>query len=280
VLSEHRRVQESANLAAPKGQGIVMRGLVLALAILLTPSADAQSTVDVRFTEGLVRGFLVVRAMDGNVLAHGDLAQVSHGAKVTTRLVLRFIDGSMYDETVDFSQKDSFQVLNYHLVQKGPAFKVPIDMTIDRSTGKVRVRYTDEDGEEKVESDRLELPPDLANGMIPVLLKNIPEGVKQTTVSMVAATPKPRLVTLVITAEGEAKFLAGGVSHEATQYRIKVEIGGILGMLAPLVGKQPQDTRAWVLDGDAPVLVRMEGPLFMGGPSWQIEPASPEWQRR
>jgi hypothetical protein len=280
VLSEHRRVQESANLAAPKGQGIVMRGLVLALAILLTPSADAQSTVDVRFTEGLVRGFLVVRAMDGNVLAHGDLAQVSHGAKVTTRLVLRFKDGSMYDETVDFSQKDSFQVLNYHLVQKGPAFKVPIDMTIDRSTGKVRVRYTDEDGEEKVESDRLELPPDLANGMIPVLLKNIPEGVKQTTVSMVAATPKPRLVTLVITAEGEAKFLAGGVSHEATQYRIKVEIGGILGMLAPLVGKQPQDTRAWVLDGDAPVLVRMEGPLFMGGPSWQIEPASPEWQRR
>jgi hypothetical protein len=280
VLSEHRRVQESANLAAPKGQGIVMCGLVLALAILLTPSADAQSTVDVRFTEGLVRGFLVVRAMDGNVLAHGDLAQVSHGAKVTTRLVLRFIDGSMYDETVDFSQKDSFQVLNYHLVQKGPAFKVPIDMTIDRSTGKVRVRYTDEDGEEKVESDRLELPPDLANGMIPVLLKNIPEGVKQTTVSMVAATPKPRLVTLVITAEGEAKFLAGGVSHEATQYRIKVEIGGILGMLAPLVGKQPQDTRAWVLDGDAPVLVRMEGPLFMGGPSWQIEPASPEWQRR
>ena len=280
MVSEHRRVQELANLAAPKGQGIILRGIVLALAILLTPSAGAQTTVDVRFTEGLVRGFLVVRAMDGNVLGHGDLAQVSRGAKVTTRLVLRFKDGSTYDETVDFSQKDSFQVLNYHLVQKGPVFKVPIDMTIDRSTGKVRVRYTDEDGEEKEESDRLELPPDLANGMIPVLLKNIPEGVKQMTVSMVAATPKPRLVRLVIIAEGEAKFLAGGVSHEATQYRIKVEIGGILGMLAPLVGKQPQDTRAWVLDGDAPVLVRMEGPLFMGGPSWRIEPASPEWQGR
>ena len=132
----------------------------------------------------------------------------------------------------------------------------------------------------KEEGDRLDLPPDLANGMIPVLLKNIPDGTKQTTVSMVAATPKPRLVTLVITPEGEAKFLAGGVSHEATQYRIKVEIGGVLGFLAPLVGKQPEDSHAWVLEGDAPLFVRLEGPLFMGGPSWRIEPASPVWQGR
>lgn len=258
----------------------MFRGMVLAFAILLTTSADAQSTMDVRFTEGLIRGFLVLRAMDGNVLAHGDIAQVPHGSKVTSHLTLRFKDGSTYDETVEFSQRGSFQLLNYRLVQKGPVFKVPLDMTIDRSTGKVLVRYTDEKGKGKEESDRLELPPDLANGMIPVLLKNIPDGTKQTTVSMIAATPKPRLVTLVITPEGEAKFLAGGVSHEAMQYRIKVDIGGVLGFLAPLVGKQPEDSHAWVLVGDAPLFVRLEGPLFLGGPSWTIEPASPVWQGR
>ena len=254
--------------------------MFLALVLLLTITVDAQSAVDVRYTEGLIRGFLVLRAMDGNALAYGDLAQVPHGANVTSHLVLRFKDGSMHDETVDFSQRGSFQVLNYHLVQKGPVFKVPIDMTIDRSSGKVLVRYTDEDGQEKEESERFELPPDLANGMIPVLLKNISRDARQTTVSLVAATPKPRLVTLVISPEGEAKFLAGGVSHEAKQYRIKVEIGGILGFLAPLVGKQPQDSHAWVLDGEAPVFVRLEGPLFVGGPSWRIEPASPVWQGR
>ena len=59
----------------------ISRAIVLALAILLTTSADAQSTVDVRYTEGLVRGFLVLRAMDGDVLAQGDLAQVPHGEK-------------------------------------------------------------------------------------------------------------------------------------------------------------------------------------------------------
>ena len=258
----------------------ILRRALFALAILLTAFVQAQSMVDVRFAEGLVRGFLVLQTMDGTVLAHGDLAQVPHDAHVTSHLVLRFKDGSMYDETVDFTQRGSFQVLNYHLVQEGPVFKVPMEMTIDRSTGKVRVRYTDEDGEEKEESERFELPSDLANGMIPILLKNIARDAKQTTVSMVVATPKPRLVKLEISPEGEAKFLAGGVSHKATQYRMKVEIGGILGFLAPLVGKQPQDSHAWVLDGDAPAFVRMEGPLFAGGPSWRIEPASPVWQER
>ena len=253
------------------------RGWLLAAVILLTAAAPAEPKLEVRYTEGLVRGFLVLRGTDGKVLAHGDLTQVPHAAKVTTHIVLRFEDGSEYDETVDFSQHCAFRLLNYRLVQKGPVFKVPLDMTIDGSTGKVRVRYTD-DGGEKEASERFELPPDLANGMLPVLLKNIPEGTEQTSFSLIAATPKPRLVTLVITPEGEAKFLAGGVSRKATHYRIKVEIGGILGFVAPLVGKQPQDTHAWVLEGDAPGFVRLEGPLFMGGPSWTIEPASPVWQ--
>jgi hypothetical protein len=254
-----------------------LRGLLLAWALLLAPSAQAQSTVEVRYSEGLIRGFLVLRAMDGEVLAHGDLAQVARGERVTIHLVLNFKDGSVYDETVQFSQQGSFRLLEYHLVQKGPAFRGAMEMSIDRSTGQVRVRYTDEDGEEKEEREQLELPSNLMNGMLPILLKNIPPGEKQTTVSFVAATPKPRLVKLMISPEGEAKFLAGGAVRKATQYRIKVEIGGILGFLAPLVGKQPEDSHAWILDGDAPAFVRLEGPLFMGGPSWRIEPATAEW---
>ena len=260
--------------------GKILRGALFALAILLAASAQAQPTVEVRFAEGLLRGFLVLRAMDGTVLAHGDLAQVSRDAGVKTHLVLRFEDGSIHDETVNFSQRDSFQLLNYHLVQKGPAFKVPLEMEIDRSTGQVVVRYADDSGEVKVEKERFELPSNLMNGMIPILLKNIPPGAKQTTVSLVAATPKPRLVKLAISPEGEAKVLAGGVTHTATQYRLKVNIGGILGFLAPIVGKQPQDSHAWIVDGDAPAFVRLEGPLFADGPSWRIEPSNPVWPER
>ena len=234
--------------------------------------------IEVRYAEGLVHGFLKLHAMDGDLLAYGDLAQVPHDKYVSSRLLLRFKDGSLHDETVDYSQDRVFKLLNYHLVQSGPVFKVPIDMRIDGSTGKARVRYTTEEGDEKEESEKFDLPPDLANGMLPVLLKNIPDGANQTTVSMIAATPKPRIVTLAIAPEGAAKFSGGGATLEATRYRIKVEIGGVLGLLAPLVGKQPQDSLAWVLKGNAPAFVRMEGPLFADGPSWRIELASPTLQ--
>jgi hypothetical protein len=250
------------------------------LAILSTAGAQAQPAVEVRHVEGLVRGFLIVRAMNGNVLGHGDLAQVAGESGVKTHLVLRFEDGSIHDETVNFSQRDSFQLLNYRLVQKGPMFPVPIEMEIDRSKGEVVVRYTDEDGQEKEESERFDLPSDLVNGMIPVLLKNIPPDTQQTTVSLIAATPKPRLVQLVVTPEGEAKILAGGVGLKATQYRIRIEVGGVLGFLAPLLGKEPEDSHAWVVDGDAPAFIRLDGPLYVGGPSWRVEAASPVWPER
>jgi hypothetical protein len=254
--------------------------LILAGTLLLVLPSQAQVPVEVRHSEGLVRGFLKLRAMNGDLLAYGDLAQVPHRTHVTNHLVLRFKDGSVHDETVDFSQQRVFKVLNYHLVQSGPVFDVPIDMRINGATGEVLVRYTKEQGDEKEAREQFELPPDLANGMIPILLKNIPDGVSQTTVSMIAATPKPRLVKLVISPEGEGRFSAGGPTLKATQYRMKVEIGGVLGVLAPLVGKQPQDSHVWVLGGRAPAFVRLEGPLFAGGPSWRIELASPAWQEQ
>jgi hypothetical protein len=83
----------------------------------------------------VVRGFLKLRAMNGDILAYGDLAQVPHGTRVSNRLVLRFKDGSLHDETVDFSQQRVFKVLNYHLVQSGPAFDVPIDYAHQRIDG-------------------------------------------------------------------------------------------------------------------------------------------------
>lgn len=228
-------------------------------------------------TEGLVHGFLVLRTMEGEALADGEITQVPHGDRITSHLILRFKDGSINEETVVFSQRNSFRVVSHHLVQKGPTFKQPMDVSLEVSTGKITVRYTDDAGKEKVITDRLKLPSDIANGMPLTLLKNIRPNVPQTAVSMVAATPKPRLVKLLISPEGEDSFSAGGITHKATRYVIKVEIGGVAGVVAPLVGKQPQDTHVWILGGDAPVFVKSEGPLYQGGPIWRIELTSPVW---
>jgi hypothetical protein len=248
-------------------------------AVLLWPGALPGQTLAVRHAEGLVHGFLILRTLDGTPLADGDLIQTTRGDRVTTRLVFHFKDGSIHDETAVYSQTQRFRLITDHLVQKGPTFPQPLDMSIDGSSGRITVRYTDEHGKEKVEAERLDIPPDLANGLILTVLKNVQTNAPPKTVSLIAATPKPRLVKLAITVAGDQPFATGGTARKATHYVLKVEIGGISGLVAPLLGKQPPDSHVWILGGEAPAFVKSEQPLYLGGPLWRIELVSPVWPR-
>jgi hypothetical protein len=243
----------------------------------LWTSAPSAEPVLVRHVEGLVHGFLSLRSPGGDVLANGDLIQDTRGDRVTSRLMFHFKDGSLNDETAVFTQRGHFRLLSDHLVQKGPAFEQPLEMTIDASTGHVTVRYKNDRGEEKVEDEHLKLPPDLANGMIPTLLKNVQRDAVPPSVSMVVATPKPRLVKIAISVAGTEPFSIAGSARQAAHYVLKVEIGGLAGLIAPLVGKQPPDSHVWILEGEAPAFVRSEAPMFMGGPVWETELESPVW---
>jgi hypothetical protein len=253
------------------------RFLLSALVLLfLSPTTRLKGeTVAVRYPEGTVRGFLVLTALDGNHLADGDLFQNVSGDKVTCRVVFRFRDGSVHDETAVFSQRDRFELVTDHLVQKGPSFPHPVETSMDLRSGSVSVRYREDDGKEKTYDEHLTLPADVANGLIFTLLKNLRRGDAPTTVSMLAATPKPRVVKLVMAAAGEDAFSVGRASHTSTRYDVKLE--GLIGFVASLVGKKPAPTSVWILDGDAPTFVKAEGPLYVGGPIWRIELTSPVW---
>jgi hypothetical protein len=232
----------------------------------------------VQHAEGLVHGFLTLKTLDGTRLADGDLIQTARGDRVTTRLVFHFKDGSIHDETVVYSQGQRIRLMTYHLVQMGTAFPRPLDMSIDGRSGQVTVRYTD-GGKPKVETEHIDVPADLGNGLIPTMLRNVQTGHPPTTISFVVSAPKPRLVELAVTDAGDEPFSTGGAVRKATHYVLKVEIGGISGMLAPLVGKQPPDSHVWILRGDAPAFVKSEQPFYLGGPLWRIELVSPVWPR-
>src|SRR4029078_10861946 len=92
--------------------------------------------------------------------------------------------------------------------------------------------------------------------------------------SYVAATPKPRLVKLQLSAAADDRFATGWDGRTATPYVIKVESGGVAGLIAPLVGKQPPDSHVWIMGGDTPAFVKAEQALYTGGPVWRIELAS------
>ncbi len=259
----------------------VLRSRVLAILLIssciLSGVAASASPVAVRHREGLKHGFLVLSTLEGVAIAAGDLSQVTRGDQVTTQLAFRFKDGSRQEETTVFSQRHNFRLISYHLVQKGPSFKNASDLSVTCATGQVTVRYTDDDGKEKVENKHFALPPDLGNGLIPTLLVNIPDGTSQIEVPMVVAAPKPRLVKIVMNAQGTEPFSLGGFSREAAHYVAKVDLGGVAGVVAPIVGKQPPDSQIWVLGGEAPVVLKSETLAYMGGPIWRMELASPVW---
>ena len=255
--------------------GNISRLLVAVLAYaLLQPNALRADPVPVRYNEGLTHGFLTLQTLEEKTIADGQMTQVAQGDRVKQHLRFRFKDGSTYEETTIFTQRGHFRLLSDHLVQRGPSFKIPMETSIDASTGQVTVCYT-ENGKNEVLTEQLELPSDISNGMIFTLMKNIQPNVPRTTVSMLLTTPKPRLVKVAIVPEGNEPFSIGNFQHQAMRYVLKIEIGGVAGFLAHLFGKQPPDTHVWVLGGEAPAFVKSEGPFSASGPIWRIQLASP-----
>jgi len=58
---------------------------------------------------------------------------------------------------------------------------------------------------------------------------------------------------------------------------VHVDIKGLAGAVAPLLGKDPPDSHMWILQGEAPAFLKSESPLFPDGPLWRIELTSPTW---
>ena len=249
--------------------------IILACTLVLRPIGLTAEQVRVRHKEGLLHGFLALRTLEGEKLADGEMTQVTEGDRLTANLVFRFKDGSIYEDKTVFTQNGSFRLLSDHVVEKGPSFKQPMEALIDASQGQVTIHYKDHDGKEKVLNQKLNFPPDLANGLIFTLVKDIEPNALKTTVSMLATMPEPRLVKLAISPEGEESLSRGSTGHKAIVYDVKVQIGGMAGWLARITRKQPLDTHVWVLAGDAPAFVKYEGPLYLGGPTWRIELAKP-----
>ena len=197
--------------------------------------------------------------------------------RVESRLTFRFKDGSLSDETFAFSQRDSFRLLSYRVIQRGPAFSHTLDAAF-RQTGRYTVRFRGKaDPAETVDEGRLELPPDVYNGMLGVVLKNLPRGAKGTA-SMVAFTPKPRLLKAELIPT-EDQFFVGDIARTAVRYLVKLEIGGLLGVAASLLGKDPPPLHHWIAIGAVPAFVKFEGPFYGGGPLWRVELTSPRFPR-
>jgi hypothetical protein len=174
-----------------------------------------------------------------------------------------------------FTQLQVYAMQSYHLVRRGPVFRDDTEISLERATGKYRVTTrAHKDGREEVLEGSLALPDDVYNGMILTVVKDLSKGVSET-VHYVAFTPTPRIIELELVPAGEHRVLVGDLEKSATHYVLKPRLGIWLNLFATVLGRVPPDSDVWIVTADVPAFVRFEGPLFLAGPVWRIQLASP-----
>ena len=232
--------------------------------------------VTVRFPQGTSHGFLLLRTEEGKTIALGDSISSSRHGVITGRLVFHFKDGSLDDDQVTYTQDKIFHLLHEHHIQKGPSFPKATDIEIDSKSGTVVVHEPDKDGADKVKTEHIDFPPDLANGILLTAMENLRPTTPSTKLSMVVPYNGARMIHLTVTPAGEVPFHIGSVARKAEDFCIKVELGGILGTVAPVVGKQPKDAHFYIYEGAVPAFVGEAGQFYEDGPIWHIEQVGPE----
>jgi hypothetical protein len=191
-------------------------------AITLGTAAPAEP-ISVRHIQRPMHRFMVARSEAGKIIASGEFSQVVQGDEVTMRLTYHFVDGSIDDETTTYRQQGTFRLVRNHHIQNGPFFVKPVDFTVEAATGIATSRTEDKSGKIQVESHHIDVSDDLANGFVGTLLVNLRQN--------------------------------------AAPFRIHPELGGIVGVIAQLIGLQPKDVMVWVLDGQEPAVMRIVGQL-------------------
>jgi hypothetical protein len=264
--------------------------LIAVSAVILEASRSSGAQIPVHHIEGVTFGLLILRNLDGEAVAYGELQQViqqkgdtkdnEESGLVIGDLLFHFKDGSFYEEITKFTQHGKFRLVSDQVEQRGPSFKQARKSWIDARTGTITVQ-TFEKGKEKTVTSHLDLPDDVANGLLLTLLKNVDPS-SETTVSFVAGSTKPLVVKWNISPAPEKTVKFGIITLRAQQYVVKTRIGGAAGIIAPLIGKKPPDLHVWLVKSEAPTFLEYEGPLSEDSPVWRIEIAAPEhdWARR
>lgn len=240
--------------------------LVAAFLVITMGTAAPAEQIAVKHVQLPDHGFMVARSETGKVIARFEFLQTVQGDEVTMRLTYHFVDGSIDEETTTFTQQGTFRLMRNHHIQKGPFFAKPVDFTVDAATGIVTSRTTNKNGKIHVESEHMSLPDDLANGFVGTLLLNVPHNTAPFRAGILAPIEGGRLIRILISPEGEQPFHMAGQNLKATVFRIHPELGGIVGVIAQLIGLQPKDVMVWVLEGEEPAVVRIVGQLGGYGP--------------
>ena len=249
------------------------------LVVYLTAcGSPAAAPVPVRFAKGSAHAYLVLRDAQARVIAQGDWWQTPQDEQIEVHLRFEFGDGSLSHETYLLSQRRVWTLLSYRSEQRGPSFPRDIEAQVDRGSGRYTVRTRDrDDGDVDLDEGVIELPEDAyALGTLAMLLESVKPG-EGISGHAIAFTPKPRVLKLEITPGVEDGVAVGGTKRKIWRYVVNAKLGGLLGVGASIMGKQPPALHYWMAGDPMPTFLRVDCPLYPEGPIWRVELAAPDW---
>lgn len=246
--------------------------LAIGLFVLLSATSCGAS-VPARRKQEPMRQFLVVKSLDGTVIADGEESSTFEGNRVRSDLVFHFRDGSLDEQVTVFTQDQVFHLINDRHVQRGPSFPTPLDFTVDVPSSTV-TWHEQKLGKDRVYSTHMTLPDDISNGLVPLLAENVPPGSSGFQVSWIAVAIRPILVSLSIQPDPSAD--PASAAPPGKRLLLHPELHGLTWTLASVFGKQPADLHFMVSNDPQPYFLRVVGPFYQGGPVWTVESTGPE----
>jgi hypothetical protein len=227
------------------------------LALLLAASLSAPG-ISTRWVEGALRGFPIVRSMDGRPVADGALTQFIEEGKLHAEGVYDFRDGRRVRETTVFEQHPQLRQLSWSFEERR-GDEVLRSFAVDLTTGHATARKRNGDGWDTWD-DHLD---DTAGAFVGVgfmyAVKNLTERLdkgEKIELTAVVFTTKPRTVTVTVSRDQVGELTMGGRKLPAERYVIHPEVPWI----ARLFVKAP-DQYLWFYRPAPPMFLRADIPL-------------------
>jgi hypothetical protein len=216
--------------------------------------------VPLRWPEGTLRGFPVVRDAAGEQIADGTLTQWIEDGNLHVSATYNFKDGRVVEEQTVLAQHPELAQLRWSWEERKGS-EVTRSYSIDFTTGHAIAHKRGEDAREDHLDDAKQLGHAFAGVGFMYAVKNLVADLEkggEVELTAVAFTPKPRTVKVSIRRDQEGPLVMGGRTLSAERFVVHPEIP--LAFIAKLFVKAP-DQYLWFYKPSPPAFLRADIPL-------------------
>jgi hypothetical protein len=231
-----------------------MRCLLLFLLLLCGPA----QAVEVTHPEGNLRGFPII-SEKGHRVAIGFVAQWLDGDRLKCDTRYDFEDGRISDEKVTLRQKPELIQDSWFWEERKDG-RVLRRIHVDFETGMANAMKL-EKGKPKTWTAKLKIHPGqtFAGSGVSYAIKNLRDRLvagHPVTLSVVAYTPKPRMVDVRIRHAGREPLHFVGRDLLADRFVLHPEVSWLVQLIA-----HPPDNYYWLYKDDPAGFLQFQGPL-------------------